>query len=162
MSNTAALLSVKCLVPANGTGAGASIVAGVLGSLVNIGALVGTTAGAGFLAISFAAISGYGAGAGLLKSLDTWMAGSDELYINLDGKKLWPIKEKYSSIDSQETQTVGQLFDLGKPRTVELFEYDKVSGDDSMGSLTIDSDHSSGMHRYLIISDKKAVFTNSN
>jgi hypothetical protein len=76
-------------------------------------------------------------------------AGSDELYIKVNGRKIWP-GGKYVTIGSQQTHAVNFSADLTGDVNISLYEYDKMSSDDYMGCYIVKPDHSIGTHMPVI------------
>lgn len=62
----------------------------------------------------------------------------DEVYIKSDGKKVWPVDAKYLLIGEENT-LVGLEIILRKGGSleIEICDYDLLSADDHLGSLTL-------------------------
>lgn len=75
---------------------------------------------------------------GLLSSI----YGADDLYMNIDGARLWPPDGNYA-IDTGDTVEVGTSVPVSGQHYVQLLEYDS-GGDDDLGGFWIDVDQDLG------------------
>ncbi|MEQ9023410.1 MAG: hypothetical protein RLN82_11765 [Pseudomonadales bacterium] len=64
----------------------------------------------------------------------------DEIYLMLQGKKIWPQNKKYLKIDVDEMLPVGLKFNIKGPgiMKLELWEYDVTSKNDHLGTFHLD------------------------
>ena len=62
----------------------------------------------------------------------------DEVYLMSDGKKVWPLEARYV-VAMDETTPIGLEFDIQKGDVIsyELWDHDKLSANDHLGTLTI-------------------------
>ena len=76
----------------------------------------------------------------------------DDLYIKVNGSKVWPSGKLYESIGLQQTKAVGYTLPLGDKVTIQLWDSDKVSADDLLGYLNLGEDGSfkDGSFTYLV------------
>jgi hypothetical protein len=86
----------------------------------------------------------------LSKDSITFLQEADNLYIKVDGKKIWPDAGKYKDINSQQTKEIGYSFSMPTRTTIELFEYDSISSDDKLGYLIIPESHNAGYFTYAV------------
>lgn len=133
-------VSITCISPSTGVSGFAKsvitaissalggVVAGSLGLLTGPGAVF--VGAAGSVAGS---ILGYGAGS-LLEEVGQWFP--DNLYIEIEGKKVWPTDSKYHNIRGGEKITPSIKGPLPYPIKVTLKEWD-VFGDDNLGEFII-------------------------
>ena len=65
----------------------------------------------------------------------------DEIYLISDGKKIWPADKKYLTITEEETP-IGVDFDIEKGDNIpiDIWDHDKLSTNDHLGSLIIKAD----------------------
>lgn len=63
--------------------------------------------------------------------------GSDNIYLTIEGNKVWPEGEKYVDIQEGKAVNVGYHTAFSEDVTVELREYDDHSRDDLLGSVTV-------------------------
>lgn len=68
-------------------------------------------------------------------------ADGDEVYLKSEGKKIWPVEAKYT-VAREESTPVGLEFIIQKGDVIsyELWDHDKLSANDYLGSLTIIAD----------------------
>ena len=146
------IVSVKCIKPSSGIDGIAQSIFGAIGAAIGgAAAVAGATVTGGLLigATGVAAVGGASAGVTLINGLDHFFAGADELYIKVNGSKIWP-SGKYKDINSQQTKDVGYNLPLERTVTIQLWEYDTISSDDLLGYLTLGSDHQTGNFTYLV------------
>jgi hypothetical protein len=160
---TLTLVSVKCIKPSSGIDDFARGIFGAIGAVAGgAGAIAGATVTGGLLiaATGIAAVGGAGAGVQVIEGLDYFFAGDDDLYIKVDGKKIWPSSGNSVKISSQQTKQIGYSFQMPKnSTTIELWEYDTISSDDKLGYLTIPESHNAGYFTYLISnSDEGSIY----
>jgi hypothetical protein len=153
---TLTIVSVKCIKPSSGISDVARGIFGAIGAAAAAGvAVAGLATGAGVVLIAAAAAGGAAGGAGagvsVIEGLDHFFAGADDLYVKVDGKKIWPDSGKYKEINSQQTKELGYSFQMPQNgTTIELWDYDSVSSDDKVGYLNIPQDHQSGYFTYAV------------
>lgn len=150
--STLTIVSVKCIKPSSGIdGTALSIFGAIGGAIGGAAAVAGATVTGGLLigATGVAAVGGASAGVTLINGLDHFFAGADDLYIKVNGSKVWP-SGKYKDINSQQTKDVEYSLPLNSQVTIQLWEYDTISSDDLLGYLTLGSDHQSGNFTYLV------------
>jgi Fascin domain len=133
--------SVKCIRPSSGIDDTTRAVFGTIGGIAAGGvAIAGTTVTGGALlgAVSLAVISGSSGGVTLANTLGHCFSGSDDLYIKVNGGKVWP-SDGDVDIDSQQQKDVNVSVNFTGKVTIELMDYDSASNDDSLGYMTIDT-----------------------
>jgi hypothetical protein len=136
----ATIRSVKCNSPSSGINDVSRTVAAALGGAVGAAtATVATGASGGVLVGTYglAIVGGAGTGVTAINGLDRVFSGTDDLYIRVNGSKVWPSGSKYREVKSQQTVEVNYTVPLSGSVSIELMEYDSVSDDDSMGVLTL-------------------------
>ncbi len=152
MSKTLTIVSVKCVKPSSGINDVARGIFGAIGAAAGGAAPVaGATVTGGLLiaGTGVAAAGGASTGVAVVEGLDHFFAGSDDLYIKVNGNKVWP-SGKYKDIDSQQTKDVGHSVPLTSNVTIELMEYDTIGSDDKLGYLTVPPEHQDGYCTYLV------------
>lgn len=67
-------------------------------------------------------------------------ARGDEIYILLNGERIWPINEKYRTVTEQVTK-LDLPFEINKGDIldIELWDYDAVSRNDLLGKITLEA-----------------------
>ena len=71
-------------------------------------------------------------------------ADADEVYLKLDGKKIWP-SAKYQSMQSgREEVELEYLVEKGGVHTIEVWDHDNFSRNDLLGTLKVDTSSSGG------------------
>lgn len=146
------IVSVKCIKPSSGIDSIAQSIFGIIGGAISGTATFVAGAVSGGLLIAatgVAAAGGASAGVAVINGLDHFFAGTDELYIKVNGSRVWP-SGKYKDINSQQTKEVGHTLPLGGKVTIQLWEYDVVSADDLLGYLELGGDHQTGSFTYLV------------
>ena len=70
----------------------------------------------------------------------------DEIYLNLNGKKIWPESKKYKSVKMGKTDLNFILKDVnhGDKIEIELWDYDFISVNDFLGTFPFYLDESGG------------------
>ena len=65
-------------------------------------------------------------------------ADGDEIYLLMNGERVWPVNEKYRTITEQETR-LDLPFEINKGDSLdfELWDFDALSKNDLLGKLTI-------------------------
>ncbi len=65
-------------------------------------------------------------------------ADGDEIFIKSEGKKIWPVDEKYITTN-KESVAIGLEFTITKGDSIsyELWDHDLLSANDHLGSLLI-------------------------
>ena len=68
----------------------------------------------------------------------------DEVYLKMEGIKVWPLSEKYQQLPLGETLLNLSIDDISKDGTVEieLWDFDTLSRDDKLGSFVLHLDQS--------------------
>ena len=62
----------------------------------------------------------------------------DEVYLKSNGQKIWPVDAKYSATKEESTSINLDLnIQKGDTMDIELWDYDLLSANDHLGSLTI-------------------------
>lgn len=62
--------------------------------------------------------------------------GADDLYINVDGQKIWPVDASSVEIDTGDTLPLGVTFEVTGDHWLQLVEEDS-GGDDDMGGCWV-------------------------
>jgi hypothetical protein len=152
MPKTLELVSVKCIKPSSGINSLAQGIFGAIGAIIGGAVAVAGAAVTGGILIAATGLAvggGAATGVNVINGLDNFFSGSDDLYINVNGGKIWP-SGKYKDIDSQQTKNVGYKVPLTSMVTIQLWEYDTVGSDDLLGYLDISPDHQTGNFTYLV------------
>ncbi|MBD2598314.1 hypothetical protein H6G74_28895 [Nostoc spongiaeforme FACHB-130] len=68
----------------------------------------------------------------------------DEIYLKINGKKVWP-DGNYENIKQGQRLDINYSEDIRGDVTVELWEYDDISPDDLLGSVTA-NEYTLGTH----------------
>lgn len=75
----------------------------------------------------------------------------DELYLKLNGRKIWPKKSKYHRIDTDETVKINMRFRVTEGRiALEVWDYDLASKDDHLGTFFFAVKNKSGRYSELM------------
>ncbi|MBX2990270.1 MAG: hypothetical protein KF749_03770 [Bacteroidetes bacterium] len=148
-SATLRLLEVKCIRPASGIDIGVNNLVAEIST--GIGFALG---GVGLAAVGASPIIGVSVGGAAFVvgavSLGSWIAtkidanrAPDNLYININGQKVWPANKNYE--DVKGGQTVSPNLEISKSigkHRVQLWDYDNnpIQGrnDDLIGEITFD------------------------
>jgi hypothetical protein len=133
--------SVKCIRPSSGIDDTTRAIFGTVGGIAAGGvAIAGATVTGGALAgaVGLAIVSGASGGVTVANALDHVFAGSDDLYIKVNGGKVWP-SDGDVDINSQQQKDVNISVNFMGKVTIELMDYDSASNDDSLGYMTIDT-----------------------
>jgi hypothetical protein len=72
--------------------------------------------------------------------------GFDELYLKLDGEKIWPPDHKYQQVKAGRTKVNINIKNLN-PKTkldLEIWDYDYFSADDLLGKVMVIADEPGG------------------
>jgi len=71
---------------------------------------------------------------------------TDEVYLMYEGKKIWPLNEKFSSMkeDSSSSLKIETSVIRGATIKIELWEYDDLSPDDKLGKFLLEADKIGG------------------
>lgn len=66
----------------------------------------------------------------------------DEIYLKVKEKKIWPIKEKFYAIDTDEEASIKLSFNVtsGKYK-IDLWEYDYIGKNEILGSFEIETEN---------------------
>lgn len=65
----------------------------------------------------------------------------DEIFLKSEGKKIWPVEEKFKTINAEETKlNIEFEVEKGAKMPIELWDYDVLSANDHLGDLTIVAD----------------------
>lgn len=68
----------------------------------------------------------------------------DELYITINGKKVWPTNEKYENFYTGDKKTLNLKRNLTTGVKVVLHEHDTISSDDNLGEYIFSGESESG------------------
>ena len=133
---------VKCISPSTGQDSTTSALFMGLGAAAAVAATYATAGAATpITAPMVLAAMGTGAkGGSQAKGIfGNFFAGSDDLMIKINGKKIWPADKTYVDIDSQQTIKVNTEFVYmsNKGAKLQLVEYDYGSFDDDLGTVMI-------------------------
>ncbi len=68
-------------------------------------------------------------------------SGGDEIYLESNGKKIWPTDAKYQNIGN-ETTPVDLEYTISKGDTmqIKLWDHDKLSANDHLGDISINAE----------------------
>ncbi len=136
----ATIRSVRCVSPSSGVNnvsrAAAAAVGGAVGGATATVA-AGATGGVLIGTLGLAIAGGAGTGVTVINGLDSVFSGTDDLYIMVNGNRAWPSSRSYTEVRSQQRLDVNYTTPLTGATSIELMEYDSVSGDDSMGVLIL-------------------------
>ncbi len=80
---------------------------------------------------------------------------TDEVYLMCNGKKIWPKKDKYASMNEGEESAVRVETSLvrGASIKIELWEYDALSADDYLGKFILEADKIGGPYTSKMIKE---------
>jgi len=75
----------------------------------------------------------------------------DEIYLISEGKRIWPTDAGYLNIKEEETRVdIEFSIEKGDRISVELWDHDKFSANDHLGSLVIEADaHGQFVNEFL-------------
>ncbi|MFC2124063.1 hypothetical protein ACFLU5_04560 [Bacteroidota bacterium] len=81
-----------------------------------------------------------------LNCYTTGESGDDEVFLKLDGKKIWPVKGKYVSMKTDKVELRVEIPDIEKGSMVEieLWDYDLFSPNDKIGVFKLQVDGQGG------------------
>lgn len=173
MSRQLTVLSTKCISPSSGLSGLSPIFAtigGIAGGTIAAVTSAGLTIASGGLllaasvgGVAISTVTGAGAGVTVVKGLDAVFGGiPDDLYMEINGGKVWPDAEKkscYSKLKSQETLNLNYICNFDGEIKVGLWDYDTIDSDDLLGYIMIPADHSSGDFTYLVQNkDKGSIY----
>jgi len=142
------LIELQCIQPAIGIWGGANDVAGAIATLGGAGvgvigagtAIAGVATGGIAIAVVGATLGVAGAGTLLASFVDGLASGEDDLYIEVNGKKIWP-GGKSQGVDKRELVRLNKTLsnNWSSSDTIQLCEYDTISSDDELtDKLNID------------------------
>ncbi len=81
----------------------------------------------------------------------------DEIFLKIDGKKIWPAKSKFMKIGVDEVLDINLIENLeGDWIELELWEFDYTSRNDHLGSFHLDLTQGAG-HYGTILSNNTEV-----
>jgi hypothetical protein len=142
------LVSATCLSPASGIEHGvnkdiataataAGLVVGVAGVTATFASGPAAPVVAAATTVTGAVLGGVAAGSWVADFIDE-NRSPDNLYIKINGKKRWPKNKDYIDVKALDVKKLNLLIgNVPGTHYVELFDYDKVSGDDSFGKLEL-------------------------
>ena len=71
----------------------------------------------------------------------------DEMFLKMDGKKIWPEGEKYHRVDTGDKAEVGMELQLKEGwNEIELWDFDYVSLNDKLGRFKFKVDNEPGKY----------------
>lgn len=71
----------------------------------------------------------------------------DEMYLKMNGKKIWPEGEKYHRVDTGDVEHINMDFDVEEGWSeIELWDYDFVSLNDLLGVFKFKVDDNPGTY----------------
>lgn len=71
--------------------------------------------------------------------MQTDESDKDEIYLKVNGKKVWPVKEKFYPIDTDEEATIQLGFNVSKASySIELWEFDFIGRNELLGAFEVD------------------------
>lgn len=143
------LIEVQCFLPSSGIYTAANTTAGDVSTLGGAGlgvlgaglAIAGVATGGVALAVVGASVGVAGAGALLAGWIDGAAGGEDDLYIEVDGKRIWPVGKKHDYIKKGQSLKLNlKLSDnWSSSSTLQLWEHDTISSDDELTKkITLD------------------------
>jgi hypothetical protein len=73
-------------------------------------------------------------------------SGSDEIFLMVNNRKIWPVDHKFSTIrpGSTEISTVLKGFEAGTSLEIEIWDFDFLSSNDLIGKFPIHLDEPGG------------------
>ena len=133
---------VQCLAPASGITNWTRGIFGTIAGAIAIGFTASgatVTGGALYAAIGKNASAATSSTIAAIETLDNITKGQDDLYIKINGEKVWP-NGKYHGAHAFKpiNPRINKPFKHDKV-VIELMEYDSGSGDDLLGRLEIDT-----------------------
>lgn len=163
MAKKLTIVGVKCVRPSLGIDSTAKTVFGVIAAAaVTATAVAAIKASGGLLlaikytAIGVGAATAYKNAGPILDVIGRHFSGSDELYIKVNGRKVWPSNDFYS-IDSGHYVPVNTTIDLNNEARISLWERDgsNESSADFMGELVVDGGIAPAEIHYLLTDEKE-------
>ncbi len=153
---------IKCIKPS-------SIVPNYLMDIIKkIGAALGevaqttaTTTGVGAILVKVTGIKGRDIGGKLtvtiVEGLDELLSGKDDLYVEINGKKVWPENKEFQVIGSQTKINSPTSFPtlLNRDVTIKLFDHDQFSKNDVVADLTIYPQITPNVYTYVIAKESE-------
>lgn len=71
----------------------------------------------------------------------------DEMYLKMDGHKIWPEGERYHRVDTGDVEEVGLVLDVSEGwNEIEVWDYDYVSLYDKLGVFKFKVDDTPGKY----------------
>lgn len=170
-TRTLTIKNIKCNSPSTGVGGlartaitastTALFAAGAAGVAASIGAATGP--GAVALGVGAAAV---GAGAGVVvgDALNSAVSDfgkdtSDDVYIKVNGKKVWPVGSKYEGMRKNDKRSVNVTVPLDRDIQVTIMEWDLIE-DDNLGENSYSKNESDGYRTELYFNkDEDDIYT---
>ena len=89
--------------------------------------------------IAQSAANGSKSGLEALKFMDENFSGSDDLFVNIDGKKVFPKGTNYYGINAGESINPNIDFSFEGGCTIQFIEHDRVGAHDNLGTIVINT-----------------------
>ncbi|HLF32949.1 MAG TPA: hypothetical protein VI583_01850 [Cyclobacteriaceae bacterium] len=88
-------------------------------------------------------------------------SGYDDVYLMLNGKKIWPRKKRQRSVPIGTTPLNVEIDDLvpGTKLEIEIWDYDVISEDDNMGYIPFFIDKPGGPYTTDMVADPEEAKT---
>jgi hypothetical protein len=82
---------------------------------------------------------------------------SDEIFLIVNNRKIWPAKQKYTSVKPRCTEIATKLkeFEAGTTLEIELWDFDYLSSHDLLGKFTILLDEPGGPYQTDMIQNRE-------
>jgi outer membrane lipoprotein SlyB len=149
---TLKITGVTCVKPSTGVAGYANNIIGAVTSAIggSVGAAIGAASGPG----AVLAAAGGGAAGAAVGSLISGVAESigqdirDELYIKVNGDKVWPTDADSYNVNSGDTVYPNYETSINGQLTVTLMEWDFI-GDDNLGEHIFDRNSQSGVYMFF-------------
>ena len=138
---------ITCKKPATGISGDAKTAARALFAIIKGGVSVAASQGVAAVVaipvtvadITQSALDGSKSGIDAINLLDASFSQTDQLFINIDGKKVFPKGRDYVNIDGGESVDPRIVYDFDVGCTIQFVEHDWGSAHDSLGSIVINT-----------------------
>ncbi len=97
----------------------------------------------------------------VVEGLDKLFSNKDDLYVEINDKKVWPKNKKFQVVKSQTKINSPTLFPtlLDRDVTITLFDHDRVSENDVVADLTIFPQITPNVYTYVVAKEStKSIY----